>query len=163
MLELSSLMGLSRSHSIEPYECPMTTSSIRYLNLSVRSRSTMSTHSVRDYQPILWSVLGFSFRCGKEVIPNTRPCPAESNSQTEAMWFQFENTSLNSKYAIRINVGKVNAISGLPIHEVAGRQDYVVVPRQPWLDGIAVEPGVVRQFVAMPCKFLCQRNIISGR
>jgi hypothetical protein len=60
--------------------------------------------------------------------------------------------SPNSKYAIRVNVGNVNAISGLSIQEVAERQDYVVVPGQPWLDGIAVEPGVVRQFVAMPCK-----------
>ena len=50
-------------------------------------------------------------------------------------------------------MGNVNAISGLPKHEIAEKQDYVVVPNQPWLDGIAVEPGVVRQFVAMPCKF----------
>ena len=68
------------------------------------------------------------------------------------MWFQFKNVSRNSKYAIRINVGNINAISGLSIQEVATRQDYVVVPGQPWLDGIAVEPGIVRQFVAMPCK-----------
>ena len=27
----------------------------------------------------------------------------------------------------------------------------LVVPDQRWIDGIAVEPGVVRQFVAMPC------------
>jgi hypothetical protein len=29
-------------------------------------------------------------------------------------------------------------------------QDYMVSPRQPWLDGFAVGPGVIRQFVAMP-------------
>lgn len=29
-------------------------------------------------------------------------------------------------------------------------QDYVVVPNQYWLDGIATEAGMVRQFVAMP-------------
>lgn len=29
-------------------------------------------------------------------------------------------------------------------------QDYVVVPKQPWIDGIATTPGVVGQFVAMP-------------
>jgi hypothetical protein len=29
-------------------------------------------------------------------------------------------------------------------------QDYIVVPDQPWLDGIVVESGQVRQFVAMP-------------
>lgn len=29
-------------------------------------------------------------------------------------------------------------------------QDYVVLPDQPWLDGIATSPGQVRQFLAMP-------------
>lgn len=29
-------------------------------------------------------------------------------------------------------------------------QDYVVAPDQLWIDGIASEPGIVRQFVAMP-------------
>lgn len=29
-------------------------------------------------------------------------------------------------------------------------QDYVIVPGQLWLDGIAVSPGEVRQFVAKP-------------
>ena len=29
-------------------------------------------------------------------------------------------------------------------------QDYVVSPEQPWLDGFAIEKGVIRQFVAMP-------------
>jgi hypothetical protein len=81
--------------------------------------------------------------------------PAESNCEfvcIEAMWFGFENMSQNSKYVIRINMGNINAISGLPIQELAGKQDYVVVPGQPWLDGVALEPGVARQFVAMPCK-----------
>ncbi|KAI5855159.1 hypothetical protein BZA05DRAFT_442822 [Tricharina praecox] len=32
------------------------------------------------------------------------------------------------------------------------RQDYVVVPPQPWLNGIATSPGVVKQFVAVPYK-----------
>ncbi|OJA12587.1 hypothetical protein AZE42_06910 [Rhizopogon vesiculosus] len=30
------------------------------------------------------------------------------------------------------------------------KKDYVVVPKQPWLDGIATGPGVVKQFVAVP-------------
>ena len=29
-------------------------------------------------------------------------------------------------------------------------QDYMVAPRQPWLDGYCVEKGMIRQFVAMP-------------
>jgi hypothetical protein len=29
-------------------------------------------------------------------------------------------------------------------------QDYVVLPRQPWLDGYCVKKGMIRQFIAMP-------------
>ncbi|KAF4460083.1 integral membrane [Fusarium albosuccineum] len=81
--------------------------------------------------------------------------------QHEAMWIEFES---NKCYAIKIYVGNVNAISGEPATETAATslrrrnllknnvniQDYVVVPGQKWLDGIAVELGKVRQFVAMP-------------
>ncbi len=28
--------------------------------------------------------------------------------------------------------------------------NYLVLPQQPWLDGVAVRKGVIRQFVAMP-------------
>ncbi|KAL4909739.1 hypothetical protein BDW74DRAFT_173233 [Aspergillus multicolor] len=70
--------------------------------------------------------------------------------QREALWLNFNNRDPRRQYAIRINVGKVNAISGLDIYEVTDKQDYIVVPGQKWLDGIAVAPGIVRQFVAMP-------------
>jgi hypothetical protein len=80
--------------------------------------------------------------------------------QREALWMNFRSSK---PYAMKIYVGGVNAVSG----EVAGDkdgaekklalwkegknvQDYIVVPNQLWLDGIAVEPGKVRQFVAMP-------------
>lgn len=33
---------------------------------------------------------------------------------------------------------------------IGKKQDYVVVPKQPWLDGIATSPGIVKQFVAVP-------------
>ncbi|KAH7001269.1 hypothetical protein EDB80DRAFT_894978 [Ilyonectria destructans] len=62
--------------------------------------------------------------------------------QREAMWIKFKS---KKRYAIKINVGGVNAISGEP----APIQDYVVVPDQKWLDGIANSTGQVRQFVAM--------------
>ncbi|RDW90048.1 RING finger protein [Aspergillus mulundensis] len=70
--------------------------------------------------------------------------------QREALWINFHNRNRKKHYAIRVNVGNVNAISGLDIYETTGKQDYIVVPGQDWLDGIAVGPGVVRQFVAMP-------------
>ncbi|KAF2649096.1 hypothetical protein K491DRAFT_708357 [Lophiostoma macrostomum CBS 122681] len=96
--------------------------------------------------------------------------------QSEAMWIRFTSSS---RYMIKIYVGGINAISGESAYEdgasvlrrqkrlaenqsrVAAEfdrnprlasplQDYVVVPAQPWLDGIADSDGTVRQFVAMP-------------
>lgn len=57
-------------------------------------------------------------------------------------------------YAIRVYVGQINAITGRNMNEIdtQGKQDYLVFPGQTWIDGICVAPGVVRQFVAMPCK-----------
>jgi hypothetical protein len=62
----------------------------------------------------------------------------------------------DEKYAIRVYVGKINAITGKNMMEergTQGEQDHVIVPGQEWIDGICVAPGVVRQFVAMPCKW----------
>lgn len=77
------------------------------------------------------------------------------------MWIRFKSSN---QFAIKIYVGGVNAVSGEPLIENAATmfrrqklkaegksiQDYVVTPKQLWLDGIAMTAGVVRQFVAMP-------------
>jgi len=66
------------------------------------------------------------------------------------MWIKFVS---QNPYAIKLFVGGVNAVSGRPLlspHQHKPVQDYVIVPDQKWIDGIAVKPGVVRQFVAMP-------------
>ena len=78
------------------------------------------------------------------------------------MWVNF---TCSSPFAIKIYVGGVNAISGVPSHETAASkvvqrsmlknnpekmQDYIVTPLQRWLDGIATKDGTVRQFVSMP-------------
>ncbi|OMP81768.1 hypothetical protein BK809_0006076, partial [Diplodia seriata] len=75
--------------------------------------------------------------------------------QREAMWIEFEafehiDSNGPTQYAVRINLGEINAITGKSIREVSDVQDYVIVPGQDWVDGILVQPGVVRQFVAMP-------------
>lgn len=69
--------------------------------------------------------------------------------QAEALWLNFRG---GYPFAIKIAAGKINAVSGEPWKEGLNRkpQDYVVTPEQPWLDGFAVEKGVIRQFVAMP-------------
>ena len=75
--------------------------------------------------------------------------------------------SVKSKipFAIKIFTGGVNAISGEPtgnndqavmmrrlalVEKKKSVQDYIVTPKQLWLDGIASDNECVRQFVAMP-------------
>ncbi|KAH8744419.1 hypothetical protein F5882DRAFT_446538 [Hyaloscypha sp. PMI_1271] len=78
--------------------------------------------------------------------------------QMEAMWINFESMS-DQKFAIRPFLGGVNGISGeLPtrnrasllhrIDSLTPKQDYIVLPDQKWLDGIATSPGIIKQFVA---------------
>ncbi|MDA1099218.1 MAG: hypothetical protein O2967_09575 [Proteobacteria bacterium] len=77
--------------------------------------------------------------------------------QSEAMWLNFsnngpENWGLDFPVAIKVAAGKINAVTGESWRTGLHRdpQDYLVAPEQPWLDGFAVEKGVIRQFVAMP-------------
>ncbi|MFD9727289.1 hypothetical protein [Streptomyces sp. NPDC059072] len=68
----------------------------------------------------------------------------------EAMWLRFGGT--REPAALQVGVGKVCAVSG---GRWTGRlardpQNYVTLPRQPWLDGINSGNGTVRQFVAVP-------------
>jgi hypothetical protein len=72
--------------------------------------------------------------------------------RAEAMWLGFRAPHFRP-HALKVGIGGVDAVSGLPF--TAGRltrrpQDYVVVPDQPWLDGINAGAGVIRQFVAVP-------------
>ncbi|MFI9758803.1 hypothetical protein ACIHFB_12750 [Streptomyces sp. NPDC051963] len=71
----------------------------------------------------------------------------------EAMWLSFAGTA--EPAALQVGVGKVCAVSGRPWSDRLSRkpqtpQNYVVLPRQPWLDGINSGKGTVRQFVAVP-------------
>ena len=77
------------------------------------------------------------------------------------MWINFTS---QLPFAVKIYVGGINAVSGEPACETEATvkrrlkqivedksiQDYVVTPKQLWLDGIASADGTVRQFVAMP-------------
>lgn len=71
--------------------------------------------------------------------------------QREALWLQFRGASWRPN-AVKIGVGKINAVTGQPWSETLNRspQDYLVCPDQPWLDGINAGDGFIRQFVAMP-------------
>jgi hypothetical protein len=70
--------------------------------------------------------------------------------QREAMWMSF-NCPHNKPKALKIGIGKVNAVNGeLWNNDLSGqKQSYVVLPDQPWLDGINAGDGLIKQFVAM--------------
>ena len=79
------------------------------------------------------------------------------------MWIKFE---AKTKFALKILLGGVNSISSKAVCSTVGTaqpilepkdredyidmQDYIVVPGQPWLDGIATAPDKIKQFVAVP-------------
>ena len=71
--------------------------------------------------------------------------------QGEAMWLGFEGASWKPN-AVKVGAGSINAVAGAAWDEALHNhpQDYLVCPHQPWLDGISVGTGVIRQFVAVP-------------
>ncbi len=77
--------------------------------------------------------------------------------QSEAMWLDFESATIADRgasypFAVKIATGLQCAVSGKAWTEGLhrGPQNYVHIPKQPWLDGYVVEEGLIRQFVAMP-------------
>ncbi|GKT08824.1 hypothetical protein [Desulforhabdus sp. TSK] len=95
-----------------------------------------SVEDYRDSMPASWVEEGGAF------IPMF---------QREALWLGFHG-ALWKPNAVKIGVGRVNAVSGgaWDFKLRADPQDYVVCPEQPWLDGIHSGHGTIRQFVAMP-------------
>jgi hypothetical protein len=69
--------------------------------------------------------------------------------QSEALWICFGG---HYPFAVKVATGKIDAVTGKSwsdgIHHHP--QDFLSIPRQPWLDGYCVEKGTIRQFVAMP-------------
>ncbi|WP_416982046.1 hypothetical protein [Streptomyces sp. T028] len=68
----------------------------------------------------------------------------------EAMWLAFAGST--EPAALQVGAGKVCAVSGKPWSDRLSLdpQNYLALPRQPWLDGINSGKGTVRQFVAVP-------------
>ena len=65
------------------------------------------------------------------------------------MWINFYKGDY--PFAIKIAAGKINALTGDTWTNKLSKtkQDYVVIPEQPWIDGFAIDDGFIRQFVAM--------------
>lgn len=79
---------------------------------------------------------------GQFVVPMRR---------AEALWLGFD-APWWKPHVLKVGVGGVDAVSGEPFDVLtlsSDPQDYVVIPEQPWLDGINAGDGFVRQFVAV--------------
>lgn len=71
--------------------------------------------------------------------------------QREALWISFQPRYWRPN-AVKVGIGMINAVSGKGWDQTLceDREDYLVCPPQPWLDGINAGDGYIRQFVAMP-------------
>ena len=71
--------------------------------------------------------------------------------QREALWLEFDGAWWKPN-AVKVSVGGINAVSGETWNEElrSDPQNYIVCPGQPWLDGINIGEGQIRQFVATP-------------
>ncbi len=77
--------------------------------------------------------------------------------QREALWLSFlphlsPGRASDYPFAVKVYTGKINAVTGQEFQNglSSRKQDYLVIPGQPWLDGYCVAEGLIRQFVAMP-------------
>jgi hypothetical protein len=100
---------------------------------------TLTIHRVADYAervPPAWRERGGFF------IPLY---------QREALWLSFHGHDWHP-VAARVGIGRVDVLTGERWRPglSAKPQNYVVVPLQPWLDGINSGDDTIRQFVAMP-------------
>jgi len=75
--------------------------------------------------------------------------------QSEAMWVSFATNYVQEHgtgypFAVKISAGKRSAVTGKEWSVTLREGDYVILPKQPWIDGFVDANGTVRQFVAMP-------------
>lgn len=75
--------------------------------------------------------------------------------QSEALWVKFDAHHVSDRgtsypFAIKVSAGLRSAVTGEARKDGLQAKDYVVIPKQPWLDGFVVEKGTIRQFVAAP-------------
>src|SRR5579864_9402725 len=70
--------------------------------------------------------------------------------ETEAMWMSFRCWSHPT--AMLIGAGGINALTGEKLGITLEKDNYLVAPPQPWLDGCKDKDGTVYQFVATAYK-----------
>jgi len=69
----------------------------------------------------------------------------------EALWIGFDAAPWKPN-AVKVAAGGVNVVTGDRFDDTLhdAPQDYIVVPNQPWIDGVKSHEDAIRQFVAMP-------------
>jgi len=74
--------------------------------------------------------------------------------QSEALWLRFHASRIPDhgqyQFAIKVSAGKRSAVTGKDWQSGLNEKDYLIIPKQPWLDGYVVSSGIIRQFVAAP-------------
>ncbi len=73
--------------------------------------------------------------------------------QSEALWVRFTGSHVSDHgaqwpMAVKIAAGKRSAVTGKFWGKTLEKDDYIVIPIQPWIDGFMDLSGVIRQFVA---------------
>ena len=124
---------------------------------SVEFQRTLRIPDDGNIYPLPPGLGNFPVRCVADYLDRVPDTWEKLNSffipmyQREALWLGFNGVHWKPN-AVKVGVGKINAISGEVWNEQLHEdpQDYIVCPDQPWLDGINVGKGFIRQFVAMP-------------
>ena len=99
------------------------------------SLGTMEVYRVADYKdrcPKEWDEGGFFVAL----------------HDTEALWISFRHSG--HPVAVMVGAGGINALTGEKLGTKLAKDNYLVTPPQPWLDGWKSDDGCVYQFVATP-------------
>ena len=94
----------------------------------------------------LYPVSKYAERCPKNWEPQGYFMALHD---TEAMWMSF---TPQHPVALLVGAGGINALNGEKLGTTLAKDNYVVAPPQPWLDGWKDTDGTVYQFVATPYK-----------
>lgn len=101
------------------------------------SLGTMIAYKVADYKD----------RCPKEWDEGA---VFVALHDTEALWLSFRHHGV--PVAVLVGAGGINALTGEKLGTRLEKDNYIVTPPQPWLDGWKSDDGCVYQFVATPYK-----------
>jgi hypothetical protein len=94
----------------------------------------------------LYPVSKYAERCPKNWEPEGYFMALHD---TEAMWMSF---TPRQPVALLVGAGGINALNGEKLGTTLAKDNYVVAPPQPWLDGWKGTDGTVYQFIATPYK-----------